>query len=111
MFTNRFFHVLITIALMITLALTVREAFATSSLRAEENSMATCASLPSRYSMHTEYVPEANMWIVRTENGPTGVDGGLSELLSNRRKAREARHFTGLALQNWEYGADCPSWC
>jgi hypothetical protein len=85
MFSNRLFKVFIAIALAITLTFTVREAFATSLLRAEGNAVTTCASLPSRYSFHTEYVKEADMWIVRTENGPTGVDGGLIDLLSNYR--------------------------
>jgi hypothetical protein len=85
MFKNRLFNVLIAIALVITLAFTAREAFATTLLRSEVNAVAACESLPSRHSIHTEYVKEANLWIVRTENGPTGVDGGLIDLLSNYR--------------------------
>ena len=83
MFRNRLFNLLIAIALVITLAFTVREAFATSTLRAEGSTVAVCDSLPSRYSVHAEYVQAAGMWIVRTENGPTGVDEGLIDLLSN----------------------------
>ena len=85
MFKRRLFNVLIALTLVITLAFTVREAFAITILRSEANTVATCASLPSQYSIRTEYVPEAGMWIVRTENGPTGVDGGLIDLLSNYR--------------------------
>lgn len=85
MFRYRLFNVLITISLMITFAFTVREAFATTLIRSEENIASRCDRLPSRHSIHTEYVQEADMWIVRTEGGPTGVDGGLIELLSNYR--------------------------
>ncbi|HVF25075.1 MAG TPA: hypothetical protein VNA23_04255 [Anaerolineales bacterium] len=85
MFKNRLFNVLIAVALVIALALTVREAYATSLLSSEGHTVAACESLPSRYSIHTEYLPEADMWIIRTEDGPTGVDGGLIQLLSNYR--------------------------
>lgn len=85
MFKNRLFNLLIAIALVITLAFTVREAFAITILRSEAKTVATCASLPSRYSLHTEYVEEAGVWIIRTEDGPTGVDGGLVDLLSAYR--------------------------
>jgi hypothetical protein len=83
MFKNHLFNVLIAVVLVLTLAFTVREAFATSALRAEGSTVAICDSLPSRDSVHTEYVQAADMWIVRTENGPTGVDGGLIDLLSH----------------------------
>ena len=53
----------------------------------------TCASLPSRYSIHTEYVQAADMWIVRTENGLTGVDEGLIDLL------RMSGHFLFLIFR------------
>ena len=82
---NRLFHISIAIALVITLAFTVQEALATTSLRSEVNPTAMCASLPSHYSIHTEYMKEADMWIVRTETGPSGVDGGLIDLLSAYR--------------------------
>jgi hypothetical protein len=85
MLKNGLFNVLVAIALVITLAFTAREAFATAILRSEMNTVATCDSLPSHYSIHTEYVQQADMWIVRTENGPSGVDGGLIDLLSNYR--------------------------
>ena len=85
MFKNHFFNVLTVIVLVLTLAFTVREAFATTLLKSEGNTVAACLSLPSRSSIHTEYVPEVDMWILRTENGPTGVDGGLIDLMSNYR--------------------------
>ena len=85
MLNNRLFKVFIAIALAITLTFTVREAFATSLLRAEGNAVTTCASLPSRYSIHTVYNEESAMSLPYTEDDPTGVDGGLIYLLSNYR--------------------------
>jgi hypothetical protein len=85
MLRHRLFNLLIAIALVIVTAITAREAVATTALRSQGNKAGMCASLPSRYSLHTEYVKEANMWVVRTENGPTGTDGGLIGLLSDYR--------------------------
>ena len=83
MFKYRLFNVLIAMALVITLAFTVREAFATSLLRAEGNAVTTCASLPSRHSIHTEVVDGIS--VPYSEDGPTGADGGLVELLTAYR--------------------------
>lgn len=88
MFRNGLLNLLSAIVMLLTLAFTVREAFATSLLRAEGNAVMTCASLPSRYSFHTDYVKEAGTWIIRTEDGPTGVDGGLAELLAAYRTCK-----------------------
>lgn len=90
MFKNRLFNVFIVIAVVIIVALTVREASATAAIISERDEAKgamtlECASLPTQYSIHTGYVQEADMWIARTENGPTGVDGGLIDLLSNYR--------------------------
>ena len=89
MLRNRLFYAFIALALVIIVALTVREAAATAGIIVEANSARTgtlkCTSLHSRYSLRTEYVSEANMWIIRTEDGPTGVDGGFTNLLSDYR--------------------------
>jgi hypothetical protein len=74
---HHFFDLLIAIALVIAIASTVREALATS-IVASRSDAVPCESLPSRYSIHT--VDEAGMRMVFTEDGPTGVDGGLKEL-------------------------------
>ena len=42
-----------------------------------------CASLPSRHSIHMEYVKETGALVPYTEDGPTGVDGGVIELFSS----------------------------
>jgi hypothetical protein len=90
MSTSRLFNVLIAIVLVLVIALTVQEAAATASMMSEADSSkgirtSECASLPSRYSIHTEYVEEIGIWVPYTEDGPTGVDGGLIYLLSNYR--------------------------
>jgi hypothetical protein len=85
---NRFFNASVAIALVIVIALTVREAAATASLvseaySAKEAKVLMCASLPSRHSIRSEYSEEAKRWVLHTEDGSTGIDGGLIELLSN----------------------------
>jgi hypothetical protein len=90
MLRNSLFNVVIAILLMLVVVFTVREAAATTSILSKGDSTKatetlTCLSLPSRYSIRTEYVKEAGMWIIRTEDGPTGVDGGFTSLLSDYR--------------------------
>jgi hypothetical protein len=82
MFKNRLFNLLVAAALVMVVALTVREAFATASLAAHTATV-QCNSLPSRYSIHTKNVG-GTRWTY-TEDGPTGVDGGLIQLLSSYR--------------------------
>jgi hypothetical protein len=83
MLRYRLFHVLVAAALVITLALTVREAFATSLVIAQTDAVTRCQDLPSRYSLHTETVNGFS--VLYSEDGPTGVDGGLPELLNAYR--------------------------
>ena len=85
MLRHGLFNLLIAIALVVVTAITAREAVATTALRSQGSKAGECTSLPSRHSLRTEYVKEANMWVVRTENGPTGTDGGLIDLLSDYR--------------------------
>jgi hypothetical protein len=80
--TNYLFKLLVALALVIVVALTVREALATAALTSGTHSV-PCSSLPSRHSIRTERVEETGMSIIRTEDGPTGVDDGLVELLSS----------------------------
>ena len=87
---NRLFNVLVGIAQAIVIALTVQEVASTASIMPHTNSsegirILECASLPSRYSIHTEYVNELGKSVIHTEDGPTGLDGGLIYLLSNYR--------------------------
>lgn len=90
MFKNRLFNFFVAVALVIVVALTVREAFATGNIVSQTSAtagaqMLECTSLPSRYSIHTELVKETGTRLTYTEDGPTGVDGGLIYLLSSYR--------------------------
>ena len=85
MLKHHLVNLLIAIALVLVTALTVREAVATTVIRSPEATVSKCHSLPSRHSIRTEYVKNADMWVVRTETGPAGADGGLIDLLSNYR--------------------------
>lgn len=90
MFKNRLFNLLITLALVLVVGLTVREAYATSILTSQEESARhtsspECSSLPSRYSIHTDRVEATGTRLTYSENGPTGIDGGLIDLMSSYR--------------------------
>lgn len=84
MLFNRVFTIIVAIALLAVIGLTVSEVAATTLLVSSSKSTDTaCTSLPSRHSIRTEYVPERGVWMTYTESGPTGVDGGLIQLLSD----------------------------
>lgn len=83
MFRKRLFHILIAISLAITLAFTVREALATALLTSQKDTVTRCQDLPSRDSIHIEDV--GGITVPYSEDGPTGVDGGLVELMTAYR--------------------------
>jgi hypothetical protein len=85
--TNHWFNLIVAIALAVIVGLTVREAVATAGVISQRTStnQSECGSLPSRYSIHTEFASETGTRLTYTEDGPTGVDGGLSYLLSAYR--------------------------
>jgi hypothetical protein len=85
MLKNRLFNLLIAIALVIVVALTVGEAFAITIIASHPDAALECNRLPSRFSIHTEIVKETGTRLTYTEDGPTGVDGGLQELLNAYR--------------------------
>ena len=85
MLKNRLFNLLIAIALVIVVALTVEEALATTIITSQPDAVPECNRLPSRLSIHTEIVKETGTRLSYTESGPTGVDGGLQELLNAYR--------------------------
>lgn len=85
----RLFNLLVIIALVVLVGLTVREASATSAVIAHDSSASRssseCVSLPAHSSIHSVYVKEIGSWMSYTEDGPTGIDGGLIHLLSEYR--------------------------
>jgi hypothetical protein len=91
MLRNYLFNVFIAIALVIVVALTVREAIATSVTTSHGDTAAECDSLPSRYSIRTETVSTIGTRLTYTEDGPTGIDGGLIHLLSIDRACSNSK--------------------
>jgi hypothetical protein len=85
MFRKRLFNLSMAVALLTTLTFTVREALATSALISRTRTTVDCASLPSPFSIHSKYIEKAKMWVLYTEDGPVGVEGGLKELASAYR--------------------------
>ena len=86
MFSHRLFNIVVVLALVVVIGFTVREAAATTLVVSQKNSgETTCTSLPDRSSIQTEYVKERSAWMTYTEDGPTGLDGGLIQLLSDKR--------------------------
>lgn len=83
---SRLLYIVLAVGLLFVIGLTTRAAAATNTLAGDKGSSEmSCASLPSRYSIHDEYVEEIGIWMTYTEDGPTGVDGGLVQLLSDYR--------------------------
>ena len=87
--TQRLFNLFIATVLLVALVLTVREGAAIADLISQSKSVksteAKCADLPSRQSIHSKYISDMGVWMTYTEDGPTGVDGGLIQLLSDYR--------------------------
>jgi hypothetical protein len=83
---NGLLYIVLAVGLLFVIGLTTRAAAATKPLAGGKGaSEMTCTGLPSRYSIHNEYVEEMGIWMTYTEDGPTGVDGGLVQLLSDYR--------------------------
>jgi hypothetical protein len=83
---NRLLYIMLAVGLLFVTGLTTHAAAATNTLAGGKGSSEmTCGSLPSRYSIRNEYIEEMGIWMAYTEDGPTGVDGGLIQLLSDYR--------------------------
>lgn len=92
---NRLFNVFVTVALVLMAVLTIRGSL-------ETTKVASAASGPDqalaphntpfcdnpavrRSSIQRIYVGQMDTWLMYTDGGPTGVDGGLIHILSNSR--------------------------
>ncbi len=84
MFSNRLLYVILVFALLLVAGLTVQGVAATANLVSDES---VCRGVASQTTFHTKYVAERGAWVTYTEDGPTGVDGGLIYLLSENRCA------------------------
>lgn len=90
MFSHRLFNILIAVALLVVIGISVREASATTVVISQANSAEpACKSLPSTSSIRSEYVKERGVWMTYSDDGPTGIDGGLIYLLSAARACSE----------------------
>jgi hypothetical protein len=94
MLKNRLFNLFIAVALVMLIALTVREAFATTNIASHGGAVnvaarVECDSLPSLLSIHTERIQGTGVQLIYSEAGPTGVDGGVVYLLSAYRTCQE----------------------
>lgn len=88
--TNRVINLFILVSLILAIALTIQEAAATTMVIAKGDAeKPVCTSLPSASSIHSNYDAEKGMWVTYTDDGPTGVDGGLIQLLSENRLCSE----------------------
>lgn len=90
MFTNRFFNVMVVLVLLLVIGLTVREAVASAAVASSEYAYTACGAAPVRPPSRSEYFPAAKAWVSYAEGYPTGVDGGLIEILSERLEAATA---------------------
>jgi hypothetical protein len=77
------FVLCIVIALVAAITFAVRETLASSIFSLHRDAAIACQTLPSRYSIHV--VEQAGMRVISSEDGPTGVDGGLEELNTTYR--------------------------
>lgn len=91
---NRLFSLVVIVSLAVMAALTISQAVATNRLvsaasddkvAASSQTSGLCAAPGEESaSVHTAYDPNRGAWVIYSGDIPTGVDGGLIELLSNR---------------------------
>ena len=91
---NRLFNLVVVVSLAALAALTISQAVATDQLvsAASDDKVAAssqisgpCTASGEEHALiHTAYDPKRGVWVTYMGDTPTGVDGGLIELLSNR---------------------------
>ena len=84
MFKNRLFSILVITALVVVTALTIQQALETTRVVSAAASVCTIPPV-DRSSIRSAYMQEKGVWVSLSDNGPTGVDGGLLHLLSDYR--------------------------
>lgn len=84
---NRFFNLVVIGALAVMAALTTSQAVAADRLASDNSSTSSLCSNPdvNHSSIHMVYVERLGRWMTYTNKGPTGVEGGLIQLLNDRR--------------------------
>lgn len=88
MFKSRLFNILIVAALIAVMALTVLQAVETTRVAhaAQQSKLAnTPFCLVPAAPIRSMYVKQMGIWVPRSASAPTGVDGGLIQILSDYR--------------------------
>ena len=83
---NRLFNTFLVAALALMVALTIQNTIATVRVAYAATPLAApLCEFPAveRLSIHRVYVEQMKSWVTYTDDGPTGVDGGLIHLLSD----------------------------
>ncbi len=90
MIKNRLFNMFIVAALALMVALTFQGAIETTKVAIAAGASDPLPAAPlcdnlaaERSSIRRVYVEQMDTWLTYTNGGPTGVDGGLIDLLSN----------------------------
>jgi hypothetical protein len=84
---NRFFSLLVIVTLAALAALTISQVAAVDRLVSASSSAVNRCPAPevNHASVHMVYVESLGRWMPYMDQGPTGVDGGLIQVLSDRR--------------------------
>lgn len=89
---NRFFNMFLAAALALMVALILQGAIETSKVASAAGVSNHASAAPlcenpaaERPSIRQVYVEQMDAWLTYTDGVPTGVDGGLIDLLSNTR--------------------------
>jgi hypothetical protein len=89
---NHIFNIFVIATLTLMIALTIQGAIETNKVAmaagaADQTLTAPICNKPpvAQSSIRRVYVQQIDSWLTYTDGGPTGVDGGLIELLSNAR--------------------------
>jgi hypothetical protein len=92
MIKDRLFNVFVVAALALMVALTIQGAIETTRVAMAAGAVDQVGAAPlcdvpavERSSIRRVYVQQMDTWLTYTNGGPTGVDGGLIDLLSNAR--------------------------
>jgi hypothetical protein len=92
MIKNRLFNVFVVAALALMVALTIQGVIETAKVAmaaggSDQALAAPLCAIPAveRTAIRRVYVQQMDTWLTYTDGGPTGIDGGLIDLLSNAR--------------------------
>jgi hypothetical protein len=87
---NRLFNMLVLVTLIVMASLIIYQAASVTAVAKAAEAVRTdpaarpaqCLRTAAHQSITASYVKKLGMWVARSEDGPTGVDGGLIYVLS-----------------------------